>query len=371
MLALTKAALHGTKLDENIFVGVGETDWNELFEQSAIQGVMVLALIGTMKLPKELQPPLSVKLRWIASVDAVKKRYRHYLETAKELSASFKKNNIRMLLIKGFALSRLYLEPDSREFGDIDIFLCGKAKEGDVFLKRLAVIDSHSTKKHTGFYYKEIMIENHYTFLNHGYPQSFKHNQSLERQLLKLLTEAGLMEEPNFTESDQTDETLLFPPPDFDALFVTLHLIVHLLNGIMLRHLCDLTVLFTAYKGQIDFSLYRNTLSDAGLLRLADAFISLSVRYLGLNPEYVPGYESDPVLENRLWNDLLNSDIPPIPEEKRNLYSVFLHNMRLFRSRYSARHWKSELVFPGRYWKRFLRSMAYHLRYPKTIGELV
>jgi len=367
ILALTKSALHGTDIDENLFLDVGETEWNELFEHSALQGVMVLSLIGAMKLPREMQPPQSVKLRWVASANVVEKRYLHRLETAKELSAFFRENHIRMLLMKGFALSRFYPTPYSREFGDIDIFLCGRSMEGNALLERLTRKKRPSSKKHSAFSYKGIMIENHHTFLNHGYSKHLQHDKFLEERLMLILKNAGFMDEINFTDSDQTDETLLFPPPDFDALFVTLHTFSHLPSKIVLRQLCDLTVLFTAYQGKIDYSFYRDTLSEAGLLKLADTFISLLVRFLGLNPEYVPPYESDLSLENKIWNDLLNPSVPPLPKEKRRFLSVFIHKIKLLRSSY----WKSELVFPGQYGKSILLSTFYHLRHPNKIGKII
>ena len=366
MLALTKAALHGTIPDENLFVNVGETGWTELFELSVVQGVMVLSLNGAMQLPKDLQPSFTLKLRWIAGVEAVEKRYRHCLKTAEELSSRFKENNIRMLLFKGIALSRLYPIPHSREFGDIDIFLCGKAKEGDALLKRITDKECVSSGKHVNFSYRGILIENHHTFLMHNSYKSFRRSEVLEKRLMTILAEAGILAEPNFDVSGVRDETLLFPPPDFDALFVTLHLLGHLSNRIVLRHLCDLTVLFTAFKGKIDFSLYREALSEAGLLKLADAFISLSIRYLGLNPDYAPPHESDSALEDRFWNDLLNSEVPPLPKDNRTLPNVFIHKIRLLKSQY----WKHELVFPGQFGKRILFSTFFHLRNPKTIGKL-
>ena len=362
MLTLTKAALHGTVPDENLFVDSNDAKWKELFELSAAQGVMVLSLNGAMRLPKALQPQHSVKFRWVASVEAVEKRYQHCLKTAKELSACFKENNIQMLLFKGIALSRLYPAPSSREFGDIDIFLCGKAKEGDALLERITGIKSPSPKKHSHFSYKKILIENHHTFLSQNSSVSFQDSKNLEKQLLKILTEAGMMD----AESTQRDETLLFPPPDFDALFVTLHTLSHFPFGIVLRQLCDLTVLFTTYEGKIDFSLYRNTLSKAGLLKLADILISLSIKYLDLNTEYIPQYESDLSLENRIWNDMLNPEIPPLPKEKRTIFNTLIFRIKSFRSRY----WKSELVFPNQYGKRIFSSTVNYLRNPGIIGNL-
>jgi len=358
LLALTKAALHGTNPDENLFVSVSETDWNELFEHSAAQGVMVLSLNGAMRLPKQLQPPLQVKMRWIVRADTVEKHYRHCLETAKELSDRFRENNIRMLLFKGVSLSRLYPAPASREFGDIDIFLFGKSEEGNVILKCLAGKNRFASKKHSNYSYRGILIENHHTFLNQNDYKSFQHSNYLEKRLMALLEKAD--------SPDETDESLLFPPPDFDALYVTLHTFAHLSSRIVLRQLCDLTVLFTAYKGKIDFSLYRNTLSEAGLLKLTDALISLSVSRLGLNPEYAPPYESDLSLENRIWNDLLNPEVPAPPKEKRTLLNVMIYKMKLLRSRY----WKSELLFPGQYGKRILYSTVNYLRHPEIIKKV-
>jgi len=366
MLALVRAALHGTAPDENLFVDSGEAEWNKLFTLSSAQEVIILSLDGTMLLPKKLQPPLPVKLRWIASVDVKEKRYRHCLETARELSARFRENNIRMLLFKGLALSRLYPAPCSRQFGDIDIFLCGKAKEGNVVLERIAAKKKLAAKKHSNFFYKGFLIENHHTFLSHGSYKSFQQSGTLEKQLITILTKTGIMDGTNLVESGQTEETILFPPPDFDALFVTLHTIAHFPSGIMLRQLCDLTVLFTAYKGKIDFSLYRNALSEAGLLKLTNVLISLSVGKLGLNPEYAPQYESDLALENRIWDDMINPKVPRLPDEKRSLFNVIIYKIKLLRSRY----WKSELIFQGQYGKRILFSTCYHLRHPEIIKKV-
>jgi len=364
LLDLTKAALHGTNPDENLFVDATEADWDELFEQSLAQGVMALSLNGAMRLPNTLQKiAFPVKLRWVASVEAVEKHYRHCMETAMELSALFRKNNIPMLLFKGVALSRLYPVPASREFGDIDISFCGKSEEGNAILERFAVKKRSITKKHSNFFYKGILIESHHNFIGN---KSFQHSEYLEMQLMALLTEAGIPNETFLAESGQTVEPLLFPPPDFDALFVTLHTFSHMSSRIVLRQLCDLTVIFTAYKGKIDFTLYRNTLSKAGLLKLADAFISLSVKYLGLNPEYAPPYESDLSLEKRIWDDLLNPEICAFPIEKRSLLNIIIYKIKLLRSRY----WKSELVFPGQYGKKIIFSILFHLRFPKTITKL-
>jgi len=316
-------------------------------------------------LPKELHPPLALKLRWIAGVEAVEKKYRHRVEAAKELAAHFRKNNIRMMLFKGIALARLYPVPASREFGDIDIFLCGKAEEGDMLLEHITGTKWSSSVKHENFSYRGIVIENHRTFLNRSNHKFFHRYEFLENQLLTLLAEAGITTETDFDASLSPDETLLFPPPDFDALYIILHLLAHLPRNIVLRNLCDLTVLFTACYGKIDFPRYRNALANAGLLKLADAFISLSVKYLGLNPACAPPYESDLLLENRLWNDLLNPEVCPLPK-KHTLFNIIIYKFRLLR----LHQWKYELVFPGQFWKKIFHLPFFYLRHPGKIRKL-
>ena len=370
MLALTKAALHETAPDENLFAGAGETDWNETFELSAAQGVMVLSFTGAMRLPKELHPPFQLKLRWIAGIEAVEKKYLHYLETAKDLSTRFKENNIRMMVFKGFALAGLYPIPHSREFGDIDIFLCGKSNEGDTVLEQIAKKKGKSSRKNVdtstkniNYTYRGVLIENHHTFLYHAYYKSFYKGNDLEKALLTMLKEAGITGNENTDASHPVNDSILFPPPEFNALHTLLHLLSHLPTNIVLRHLCDLVVVFKAYKGKIDFSVYRDLLSEAKLLKVTDAIISLSVRYLGLNQEDAPPYESDVLLENRLWNDMLNPQVPSLPLEQRTLPGVIIYNTRSITSNL----WKYRLLYHGRLWKMVIHYIITRLFTLKTI----
>ena len=45
------------------------------------------------------------------------------------------KNNIPMMVIKGYTLARLYPKPERRIGGDIDIFLFDKQEEGDCIIR--------------------------------------------------------------------------------------------------------------------------------------------------------------------------------------------------------------------------------------------
>jgi hypothetical protein len=367
LIVLIQSALNETVPNEKLFAGMDESQWDNLLCYSAEQGVMALALDGSMHLPTSLQPPRTVKWRWIAGVEAVEKRYRHQLKVAEELTDRFKENNIQMLLFKGIALSRFYPNPEHREFGDIDIYLYGKADEGDAILRRMVKKDNHpSSKKHTGFSYKGLLIENHHTLLNQGGPSSFYNSDILEERLKDSLVSAGILENERPPSSGSPDEKPLFPTPDFDALFVMLHALGHFPAGIVFRHLCDLKVLFTTYRGKIDFVYYRDCLSKAGVLKVADALTALAVRYLGLNLECAPPYESNPELEEKIITDIMHPPIPPLREEQRTFFKVIIHKIKLI----CARYWKNELIFPGKFGKLIIHSASYHLLHPEVIRKL-
>lgn len=367
LVSLVQSVLNETIPDEKLFIGTDEAQWDRLLCYSAEQGVMALALDGSMRLPSALQPPRAVKWRWIAGVEAVEKRYQHQLKVAEELAARFKENNIRMLLFKGIALSRFYPNPEHREFGDIDIYLYGKAGEGDAILRRMVKKDNHPpSKKHTGFSYKGLLIENHHTLLNQETHSSFRNSAGLEKRLKDGLASGEILKHELPFLSGLSDKGLFFPPPDFDALFVMLHALGHFPSGIVFRHLCDLKVLFTVYWGKIDFDAYRDSLSKAGVLKMANALIALTVRYLGLNPECAPPHESDPLLEDKIIADILHPPVPFLPRAQRTFFKVFVYKINLIRARY----WKSKLIFPGKFGRQILYSTLFHIRHPETIGKL-
>lgn len=363
MLSLIRAALHGINSDEDLFSNLTDSDWNEIFDLSTAQGVLVLSLNGITLLNKKLQPPITLKMRWIASAETVEKNYKHKLATAKALSLRYRENNIRMMVFKGVSISRLYPVPSSREFGDIDIFLFGKSKEGDTILNKVSRNKFNISKKHICHVYKGVLIENHHTILSHGFMGKLKHSEYLEEQLMMILKEAGYMNDAHLDETTPTDDQLIFPPPDFDSLFVTLHTLIHFSERIVLRQLCDITLIFTALKGKINFSLYKDSLSKAGFEKLADAFISISVRYLGLDPECAPPYKSDFELEDRVWNDLMIPKILSPSKEKSNFFNVFIFNIKLM----IIRRWKTEIIFPGQFIKRLFYFTFYFIVHPNKM----
>lgn len=73
LFALLRASLHERKTEITLFLDSTDEEWKQCHRLAVSQGVMALAWDGVMRLPAELQPPLSVKLAWAAAVERYEK----------------------------------------------------------------------------------------------------------------------------------------------------------------------------------------------------------------------------------------------------------------------------------------------------------
>ena len=94
LFALLRASLHERKTEITFFLDSTDEEWKQCHRLAVSQGVMALAWDGVMRLPAELQPPLSVKLAWAAAVERYEKKYLHYCRTADELSRFYAQHGI-------------------------------------------------------------------------------------------------------------------------------------------------------------------------------------------------------------------------------------------------------------------------------------
>ena len=191
LFALLRASLHERKTEITLFLDSTDEEWKQCHRLAVSQGVMALAWDGVMRLPAELQPPLSVKLAWAAAVERYEKKYLHYCRTADELSRFYAQHGISAMQMKGVGLSAIYPVPCHREGGDIDIYTysADKSRMSDGEANRLADslmrlenidVDTEHSPKHSVFYYKGVPVENHKTFLN---VESYKAAGEVEKVL--------------------------------------------------------------------------------------------------------------------------------------------------------------------------------------------
>ena len=352
LFVLLKASINNKEPEESFLGDFSESEWRAVYRIAIEQGVMAIVFDAVMRLPEKLRPQRTLKLNWAVNVDVLEKRYKHQIAVANEVTDIFREEKMRMVLFKGLSLAQYYPIPSHREFGDLDIYLFRKYKDGNKKLIQKGAKKKHSDPKHTALSFKGLLIENHNTFLTlHRYP----HLKKLNNRLAVLCEKsAGLMPCDN----------IQFPSPDFSTLFMMCHAVIHFPSSIVLRHFCDFLFFWRANHSNVDISEYKNVLADAGLTEVADAFMAITVRFLGLEQELAPAFKSNPELEDKILLSMLN----PVVLKKKNPSSLDILKFKY--KVLKSRRWKYELVNPGKYGIFIAKSALYYLFNLKLLFKL-
>ncbi|MCK9628045.1 MAG: nucleotidyltransferase family protein [Bacteroidales bacterium] len=241
-----------------------------LFHLALSQGVMALALDGLKLDLKSLDKELW--LRWNMSVQKVENRRARQCAVLKELVTIFRSHGIELMVLKGIGAGMLYPRPDHRECGDIDIFLMGDYEKGNAIMRAMGIEVEIKSGKHSNFFFKGVPIENHKTFLN---VNGSDIDRNLDRELCRILKEQG-------TDTIMLDDVLVrIPTPDFQAVFLTRHAIVHFLaSGLVCRYICDLALFFTSMGERINVPRFVKVMKNEGQYLLLCSFLSIGGKYL-------------------------------------------------------------------------------------------
>jgi len=309
LLSLLRYSIWQNRDEELIDFDLTTQEWKRLIENAASMGVLAIAFDA---LPKgKALPGLSKELmiRWGLSVERFEDRNRRQREALKELIATFRENQIEVLLLKGLGLAENYPLPAHRECGDLDIYLFGDYEKGNQVIEALGIEVDKTDPKHSLFFFKGIPVENHLSFLNLDRSET---NRNLEAHLLSILKEQGY-------ETIMIDDiTVCIPTPDFNCLFLTRHNIYHFLkSGLVLRHFCDMALFFSRNSGRIDFESFRKIITEEYKFSLFSSFTQLAHVYLGMPGTSLPVSDKYKVLAEKVLYDTLNNKYKNVGEEKR------------------------------------------------------
>lgn len=358
LLSLVNSALWNKLIDERLFVQMDDKEWDKLFHFAVRHGVIAIAYDGIRRLPFPLQPPLKLRMTWALSTDQIEQKYKQISYAAKEMHSLFKKEGIDMLIFKGLDLSTYYPNAAHREFGDIDIYLFGKHKEGDLLLDKNAIKKRGSSHyKHSNYYYKNIMIENHFYLL------CVKDSERIAILNEILLT---ILQNREAKQKIQEDNELLFPPISFTALFFIIHAIKHLSTSpLQLRTYCDWALFLQAHVHQLDMEEWKHILSQSGLLDIAEAITTLTFKWMKSSVSLPFTVESHPEIEERISEEMLRPFYTLC--QSNAAWKVFIYKLKRLLS-ICKRHVS---FYGGNLYKyffsRFYSSFIDHIKNPETI----
>lgn len=266
----------------SVFANTQSKNWEQLFDLSVRQGVLLLSYGGLQYLPTRLQPPRNLKLRWCVNVLKGSERYEYHKSVITKLSNLFLDKDIDIILIKGVTLSELYPIPYLRESGDIDIYLSEKAKQADDLILSLGTKKEEEIPKHSTFMIDGVPVENHYTFFDTTlrFQKESRLYQRMENILEGMLVE-GVSSTINWNNIRQL-------PPQVAALYFIGHTFRHFCClDLNIRQMCDWTVFFSKYKNDIDCELLSSQINELGLEKFVRHTNSFCSNHLGFSPYFM------------------------------------------------------------------------------------
>lgn len=259
------------------------------------------------------------------------------------LARFYEKHGINMFLFKGYALSRLYDNPMSRQSTDIDIYLYDDGAKGDMCIESCGIAIKQNEDKHSVFSFKGVTVENHALFVN-----SFEHEQLKEAE--KFLKE----EARKSMEGERLLNNIYLPTPNFYAVFLPLHLggdFVYYNSN--LKQLVDWAVFLKKEGVNVEWESVYAIAKRGGFLKFLECINRIIVERFDVPVESV-GWKDKGIgmkrIDKKVFDVIVNS-----VNEKRPV-SLYGKAMRLIRNR-----WRFELVYDQSFFGGYLSHIKTYL----------
>jgi len=199
---------------------------------------------------------------------------------------------------------------------------------------------------------RDFMVENHYDLINVHHHQS---NAVFE----KILKERA-QDDSHYVEL--CGERVYLPSPDFHALFLLKHTMMHFAaEGITLRQLIDWGFFVKTHGKDVDWPWLEGVLDEFGMRRLYDIFNAICIEDLGFPASMFQRVQYDSRLKDRVLNEILN------PEFSGKLPRSTCRRVAFKIRRWRGNAWKHELCYKDSMWSAFWSGVWNHVLKPSSI----
>lgn len=334
-------------------------DWKKVRKLAAVQGVQSIIFDAVSELPADLRPSQAFMMPWIRYVVGQEQIYTRHSAAIADLSAFYESHGIRMMLLKGWGLSLNYPHPKHRPCGDVDVWLYGEYEKGDALLESELDIHPLMSSHHTIFFYKDVEVENHITFIETDCHKA----DGSEEILLKYAEEAPI------SVMSVKGNPILLPSADMNAYFLLRHSTAHFATEyISLRHLLDWAFFVDKHHSQINWDeLYANA-EKANMHIFLDCQNAICVNELGFSSEHFPVRKSRPELEKRIFNDIIS---PEFNEDAPDMRQNFLKYCYVKTKRNFANKWKYDITYKESFYSILFRFAWNRIKSPYSFADIM
>ena len=297
-LELLKIGLWGTPADLALF-RKSPIDWKTIFDYSKYHAVASLIYDGVMSLPADLRPEKATLRQLGILIIMVEERNKYHNHQIVEITRLLKDVDLDPILLKGQGLAKYYLNSEHRQYGDIDLFV--EEQYIDRAVKALA--DSghrpfiEKSSKDICFTINGILLEVHFNSIILSYPRNMRIWNDFQNKYLLA---------SNF-HIDIDGSKVRVPSPDFNALYIFLHSLKHLLTSeVSMKQLSDLSMVLYKTADQYDKTLILDTIREMKMNKAFYTFIDILVNYLGFPSDLFPIPDKYRGKSDRVFHSILN-----------------------------------------------------------------
>ena len=188
-LELLRSGLWGTSPTPAHFV---HADWDAVFKLADIQTVGTIVLDGVALLPKDVHPPLGIKMRRIGAMQQVERTNALHRKALAAIHATLAKEGIREVYMKGQMAGMRYPNPLHRQPGDIDFAVARQDFPRTLqALSSIGKVDFGMVHEHHGMArINGVTVEPHYKVHNFQRPSTDRAMQEMFGAIFEKLPES-------------------------------------------------------------------------------------------------------------------------------------------------------------------------------------
>lgn len=202
-----------------------EKEWVRLYKMVRQQSLTGVVYQVVNQLETAQKPPVDLLMRWMGVSQTIRGLNQMLCQEAARLTKEFSQKGYRTAILKGQANARLYPDPQTRQPGDIDLWVEGGRKSVMALVGATNTLSNHHVRLQPAE--RGITVEIHFR------PSSGNNNPITNRRLQKYL-------EQEIRNTTLVDEGFYVPSGKFALLMQLSHIQKHFLSdGVGLRQICD------------------------------------------------------------------------------------------------------------------------------------
>lgn len=311
--------------------------WDRLLSFASEQGVLpiVAPLLTEVTFGDEMSRLMLVE--WVVSAEQNAVQYQERLKTMQFMAKMFAKEGMDIMFMKGASLAQFYPNPEWRMFSDIDYYLYGQSENGIKVMARNGIENEGYYHHHTLASLHEILLENHYDFVERVNHQC---DIILDDALKKLAEKEGRTMKASFLGDEITNAYVM--TPTMNAIFLMRHMSAHFVSEtIPVRMLYDWALFLKHHAKDVDWTLVDDLYDKSGMTEFVGLIQYLLKTKLGVEYAECPVFPFDEEKADKLWQSII---YPP----EQDPYKKFSLKYYLYETRtFWKNRWKHQIVYPG------------------------